>query len=177
MDIFSRYGYTRWFGGVLKMKKFQYHVTKLPDEYDPNIIIKDAIIEKYKVCPCCGLNIFENDADMLWKSIRENNDEILTYTYIYADEYVFKSFSRVSSEWKILHFRCKRCGARWRTDPFPTNIRRYNKYIDKYINACDDKDSKKSTSVDINDIEGNAAMVITVLVGIVGFIVTILSNS
>lgn len=29
-------------------------ITRLPDKYEPNKILKEKIIEKCRICPCCG---------------------------------------------------------------------------------------------------------------------------
>lgn len=87
-------------------------ITKLPDDLDPNKMLREAIYERYGKCPYCG------------------NTEISTGL-------PYHDYIRLNGKWWQIwkpltwcekkHFTCNKCGMEWESPWYPDNIVKLNK--------------------------------------------------
>lgn len=91
-------------------------ITKLPDIWDPNIIMNKKINEKYGKCPICG-EVFDDFnvicTQKTWYGL-ENKNTIGLFS--------IKDLFTKPRHWCINCYYCKKCGCEWETPPYPTDI-------------------------------------------------------
>lgn len=101
-------------------------ITKLPDSFDPNVIIKEKVREKYGTkCPFCG----ETNRPY-WKDNKKINGIFCpTYQTWYSTESELDSnlfsLNRLFTKkrhWRVDNYHCYNCGCNWNTPPYPTDI-------------------------------------------------------
>lgn len=101
-------------------KSFNGKITQLPDSINPNKLIMEAMDEKYSICPFCGENrrvdFIKSD-----KGICKHN---YTSWYGKKTDSFFSSFKFWEKDlhWRIDKWRCNTCGAKWESEPYPTDI-------------------------------------------------------
>lgn len=87
------------------------NITKLPDEIDPSVLIKEGVAKKNRICPFCK-------KVGLW-----NNVVLLRSKEWYGKQnHKLKSLFQKSHRWRIDHYKCLSCGAEWDTESYPTDI-------------------------------------------------------
>jgi hypothetical protein len=110
----------RWF--ILK-------ITKLPNSIDPNMMVRKAIRDKYKKCPCCGesrdfnkvlLNLTE------YGGIRVDTEYFLRKSVTGIKCLLPKYWFEPSKKWCIDHYTCETCKAEWDSVPYPVDILDYD---------------------------------------------------
>lgn len=94
------------------------NITKLPDGMNPDEIMLKKIRKKYGICPFCGhavrtyiANLYLTDSST-WYGIKDKN--MPWYKKLFNKE--------KKQNWKIEHYTCNECGARWDSPPFPYAI-------------------------------------------------------
>lgn len=101
-------------------------ITKLPDKYEPNKILKEKVIEKCRICPCCGeskLCTLQDELDAI-----NEGKKISGVTQFLGGVAIrrfgfqkpwYKHILQGKKWWNTLEFECETCGARWESDEFP----------------------------------------------------------
>lgn len=103
-------------------------ITKLPDNIDPNYLIKKEIRKRYGLkCPCCGetrkffdlgnLNVRGIEGYSV-KSWYGKSYEYRKHSFMEWLEHLFEQ----NYHWEMTNYHCYTCGADWSTPPYPTNI-------------------------------------------------------
>lgn len=110
------------------------NVVKFPDSIDADIMLENVISNKNMTCPFCGETKEYTFMDYLKPYNERSGVEdtgICTSWYGRHDEPDFPSlrhfiYSIFHPEkyhhWKQKHFECHTCGARWKSEPFRTDI-------------------------------------------------------
>lgn len=110
-------------------------ITKLPDNIDGNMLVENVVKESNMKCPFCG-NEKEYDlfAECLGKDTNKDGVENTLYGiswYGHRDEpdnpFSFLKFWEKNRHWAIMSFKCHACGAKWQSDPYPTDVAGYLK--------------------------------------------------
>lgn len=93
--------------GVMPIEYKYGKITKLPDNLDPNILIREKIVKEYEQCPFC------------------HSEHTI---YVKRSEWRKSLTSPWWQFWKMnyclkLKFTCHDCGAEWETPWFPQDIK------------------------------------------------------
>ena len=108
-------------------------VTKLPDEFDPNYIIKKKCMERDFICPYCGTSNnkfkFKKMAKFLdWYTAWIRTSELYKtdmpiewqeetwYGYQDHKKHLFSTKER--QKWAQFKCHCTQCNAEWKGEPF-----------------------------------------------------------
>ncbi len=114
-------------------------IVKLPDEIDPNNILKSKIKEYGSKCPYCGeTNHFENyngkpkgieeKRDKSWYGRQYEYSPTKDYDNMYWTDYPnwrivpLKYLKEKKRFWKIKTFKCYTCGTVWSTPAYPKDV-------------------------------------------------------
>lgn len=107
-------------------------ITRLPNDVNPDVLVRKAMKEKYAVCPYCG-NKDYRDKWTLFNKGREQGvigvDEEKWYGYPDGELwsncngliYTIKHRKELMN-WKKYIYHCYKCGCRWESKPFPDKI-------------------------------------------------------
>lgn len=117
-------------------------ITKLPNDWDPALMIQNRSREKYSVCPVCGESRPYSDEEYLRKI--KAGEHISAEEALHGGHGVERRSLWPCSKgyygpakgdwlgwlvpshyhnWRIDSYRCYTCGAEWESDPYPTDIK------------------------------------------------------
>lgn len=99
-------------------------ITRLPDKCEPNVMLRKKMIERYRMCPCCGENRFLDFKAQL-EAIKENKGKFGVRLMVYGNRRLgfqkpwYKHIFEGEKWWNSLSFKCETCGAEWESEEFP----------------------------------------------------------
>lgn len=103
--------------------KFRGEITRVPDSINPNKLIMEAMDKKYGVCPFCGEY---RRADLIVCHNKLGIRKLASESWYGKQRKSllwFLKFWEPNHVWRIDRWECKTCGAEWKSEPFPTDIK------------------------------------------------------
>lgn len=111
---------------IVNKKDTTFKITKLPENVDPNIILKREIIKKYgSKCPCCGEDKPYNSILSAYRGVELSSE--FGYTSEEEDHWRAKIDGKVhpfkfwekTYTWVRMKGSCRTCGAKWNLPAYP----------------------------------------------------------
>lgn len=107
-------------------------ITKLPNDINPDVLVRKIMKEKYAVCSYCGNKDYVEGISSILSDICKNKiiiDEKVWYGYpdgkLGLDWngliYIIKH-RKERMNWKKYTYYCNKCGCGWESKPFPYKI-------------------------------------------------------
>lgn len=104
----------------MKNNKFNGTITKLPRDINPNEMIMEAMDKKYSICPFCGEDRRVDGTTIKDAGISKHAN-VTWYGKRKATPFSFLRFWEKNYHWRIDSWKCNRCGAEWKSEPYPTD--------------------------------------------------------
>jgi ribosomal protein L37AE/L43A len=96
---------------------FRGTIIKLPRDLDPNEMIRKRMYEKYSICPFCGEEkkyaLFSGNEGVERYSSEDWYGKQKHWWHIWEEPH----------HWRIDHWKCRTCGAEWKSEAYPTDIK------------------------------------------------------
>lgn len=107
-------------------------ITGLPNDINPDVLVKETMKEKYAVCPYCGNKdcikwSFSMSSDMYKNKIVIDEEEWYGYPdgkygYDWNGLIYTIKHRKERMSWKKYFYHCYKCGCKWESKSFPVKI-------------------------------------------------------